>query len=157
GGPESRIRELLGIVNYMVAPFGSTEYLLLNYGVRERDYTLDLRGNPVLTQTGTAEVTTFPIWKMSAPPPVLFDANDAEFARVASDAQAAALSVGVASPVAGLFSKTASQKAALLNQPLTDAIYGIVFGREQLGTLDNAVKQWRANGGDQIRTELEQA
>ncbi len=151
-----RIRELLGIVNFLTAPFGTQEYLLLNYGIRDRDYTLDTRGNPILTQTGTAEVTTFPIWKMSAPPPVLFDANEPEFGRVASEAQNAALSIGVASPVAGLFSKTASQKAALLNQPLTDAIYGIVFGREQVSSLDNAVKQWRANGVDQIRSELEQ-
>src|SRR5205814_7863108 len=75
-----RIRELLGIVNYMVAPFGSRENLLLNYGVQDKDFTFDASGNPVLTQTGTAEVTTFPIWKMSAPPPVLFDPNDAAFA-----------------------------------------------------------------------------
>jgi putative aldouronate transport system substrate-binding protein len=152
-----RIRELLSIVNFMAAPFGTHEYLLLNYGVRDRDYTFDARGNPILTQTGVAEVTTFPIWRMSAPTPVLFDTNDPEFAAAASDAQNAALSIGVASPVAGLFSKTASQKAALLNQPLTDALNGIVFGREPVSTLDNAVKQWRANGGDQIRSELEQA
>ena len=59
--------------------------------------------------------------------------------------------------MAGLFSRTASQKAALLNQPLTDALYNIMFGREPVSTLDAAARQWRANGGDQIRTELEQA
>jgi putative aldouronate transport system substrate-binding protein len=152
-----RIKELLGIVNYLAAPFGTHEHLLLNYGIKDRDFTFDAKGNPILTQTGTAEVTTFPIWRMSAPPPVIFDANDAEFARVASDAQRAALAVGLASPVAGLFSRTGSQKAALLNQPLTDALNNIVFGREPVSTLDGAVKQWRANGGDVIRSELEQA
>ena len=152
-----RIKELLGIVNYLVAPFGTQENLLLNYGIKVRDFTLDAKGNPILTQTGMAEVTTFPIWRMSAPPPVIFDANDAEFASVASDAQRAALAVGLSSPVAGLFSRTGSQKAALLNQPLTDALYSIIFGREPVSTLDGAVKQWRANGGDQIRSELEQA
>lgn len=79
------------------------------------------------------------------------------FARVASDAVSAALAVGVASPVAGLFSRTASQKAALLNQPLTDGLYNIMFGREPIGSLDGLVKQWRANGGDAIRSELQQA
>jgi putative aldouronate transport system substrate-binding protein len=155
--PAERIRELLGIVNYMVAPFGTQEYLLLNYGAQGSDFTLDASGNPVLTQTGMTEVTTFPIWKMSAPPPVLFDPNDASFAKVASDATAAALAVGVPSPVAGLFSKTASQKAALLNQPLTDGLYNIMFGRDGSDSLDGLVKQWRANGGDAIRSELEQA
>jgi putative aldouronate transport system substrate-binding protein len=151
-----RIRELLGIVNYMVAPFGTSENLLLNYGVKDRDFAFDAKGNPILTPSGAAQVTTFPIWRMSAPPPVIFDPNDAEFARVASDAQRAALAVGVASPAAGLFSRTGSQKAALLNQPLTDALYNIMFGRESVSTLDGAIKQWRANGGDQIRNELEQ-
>lgn len=154
---DDRIRELLGIVNFMVAPFGSREYLLLNYGVQDRDFTFDASGNPTLTPTGTSEVTTFPIWKMSAPPPVLFDPNDAAFAKVASEATAKALAIGVASPVAGLFSKTASDKAALLNQPLTDGLYNIMFGRNDVSTLDDLVKQWRANGGDAIRAELEQS
>lgn len=153
---DDRIRELLGIVNFMVAPFGSREYLLLNYGVEDRDFTFDASGNPVLNQTGITEVTTFPIWKMSAPPPVLFDPNDAGYAKVASAATARALAIGVASPVVGLFSKTASQKAALLNQPLTDGLYNIMFGRDSVASLDNLVKQWRANGGDAIRSELEQ-
>jgi putative aldouronate transport system substrate-binding protein len=153
-----RIRELLGVVNYMVAPFGSMENMLLNYGVRDRDFSVDSSsGNPLLTPVGMMEVTTFPIWKMSAPPPVLFDPNDAAFARVASDATAAALAIGVPSPVVGLFSKTASQKAALLNQPLTDGLYNIMFGRDSIGSLDGLVRQWRTNGGDAIRSELEQS
>jgi hypothetical protein len=44
-----------------------------------------------------------------------------------------------------------------LNQPLTDGLYNIIFGRENIGTLDGVVKQWRTNGGDQIRAELERA
>lgn len=152
-----RIRELLGIVNFMVAPFGTRENLLLNYGIQDRDFMFDSSGSPVLTQTGTAEVTTFPIWKMSAPPPVLFDPNDVAYARSASDATARALTLGVASPVAGLFSNTASQKSALLNQPLTDGLYNIMFGRDSISALDGLVGHWRSNGGDQIRSELQDA
>jgi putative aldouronate transport system substrate-binding protein len=155
--PPERVKELLGIVNYMAAPFGTQEYLLLNFGMRERDFTFNDAGNPILTPTGAAEVTSFPIWRISAPPAVIFDPNDAQYARAASDAQAAALAIGLSSPVAGLFSKTASQKAALLNQPLTDGLYNIIFGRENISTLDGVVKQWRTNGGDQIRAEFEQA
>lgn len=155
--PAERIRELLGVVNYMVAPFGSEEHLLLNFGLKDRDFTFDSSGNPILRQTGTAEVTTFPIWKLSAPPPVLFDPNDPAFVRVASDATAAALAMGNASPVAGLYSKTASQKASLLKQPLTDGLYNIIFGRDSVSSLDGLIKQWRTNGGDAIRSELEKA
>jgi putative aldouronate transport system substrate-binding protein len=141
----------------MAAPFGTQEYVLLNFGMQGRDFTFNAAGNPILTPTGAAEVTSFPIWRISAPPAVIFDPNDAQYARAASDAQAAALAIGLSSPVAGLFSKTASQKAALLNQPLTDGLYNIIFGRENISTLDGVVKQWRTNGGDQIRAEFEQA
>ena len=56
--PDARIRELLGVVNYFVAPFGTQEQLVLNYGVKDRDYTLDARGNSIFSQTDTGEVTT---------------------------------------------------------------------------------------------------
>src|SRR6185437_3984418 len=42
-----RIREILGVLNYFGAPFGSQESLLLTYGVKDTDYTLDPQGNPV--------------------------------------------------------------------------------------------------------------
>jgi hypothetical protein len=32
-----------------------------------------------------------------------------------------------------------------------------MFGREPLSSFDGVVKQWRTNGGDTIRAELEQA
>ena len=42
--PAARMRELLGIVNYMVARFGSRENVLLNYGVQGGDFTFDAAG-----------------------------------------------------------------------------------------------------------------
>ena len=45
----------------------------------------------------------------------------------------------------------------MLNQSLSDGLYNIMFGRDGLSALDGLVKQWRANGGDAIRAELEQA
>jgi putative aldouronate transport system substrate-binding protein len=33
----------------------------------------------------------------------------------------------------------------------------ILFGRQPVGTFDDLVKDWRANGGDTIRAEYEKA
>lgn len=41
-----RIQELLRIVDYLAAPFGSAEDLLLIAGIPGVDYTLDSNGNP---------------------------------------------------------------------------------------------------------------
>jgi putative aldouronate transport system substrate-binding protein len=53
--------------------------------------------------------------------------------------------------------ETRSITSAAGAQPLTDGLYNIMFGRAPIGSLDGLVKQWRANGGDAIRSELQQA
>jgi putative aldouronate transport system substrate-binding protein len=65
--------------------------------------------------------------------------------------------MGIQNPVVGLYSKTNAQKAATLNQKMGDGLLAIIFGREDVSTLDQLVKDWRAQGGDQIRSEFEQA
>jgi hypothetical protein len=55
-----RIKELLGILNYLAAPFGSAEDLLLTSGVNGVDYTLDAKGNPVLTRQGNSDANYTP-------------------------------------------------------------------------------------------------
>ncbi|MBV8084981.1 MAG: hypothetical protein JO247_09205, partial [Chloroflexi bacterium] len=157
-GSPDRIKEMLGILNFMVAPFGTQENLLLNYGIKGRTFDFDDKGNPVLNKQGATEVTSFPIWKMGAPPPVLFDPNvGQDFAKASSDAESAAISMGVKSPVYGLYSKTAATKNAVLYQKLTDGLNQIIYGRADISTLDGLVKDWKANGGDDIRNEYQQA
>jgi putative aldouronate transport system substrate-binding protein len=38
-----------------------------------------------------------------------------------------------------------------------DGLLAIIFGRADVSSLDQLVKDWRAQGGDQIRSEFEQA
>ena len=48
-----RIRELLRILDWVAAPFGTQEDLLLSYGLSGTDYTLDADNQPKPTPTGT--------------------------------------------------------------------------------------------------------
>src|SRR5258707_2700545 len=57
-----RIKELLRIMNFLAAPFGSQEDLLLSYGVQDQDYTLDAKGNPAPTPDGITRAFNVP-WK----------------------------------------------------------------------------------------------
>ncbi len=63
----------------------------------------------------------------------------------------------VSDPSLGLYSPTNGTKGNVLLQNCTDALAEIVVGRSPLGALDQIVNDWRANGGDQIRTEFQQA
>jgi putative aldouronate transport system substrate-binding protein len=65
--------------------------------------------------------------------------------------------MGIQNPVVGLYSPTNAQKAATLNQKMGDGLLAIMFGRADVSSLDQLVKDWRAQGGDQIRAEFEQA
>src|SRR5437660_5380656 len=55
-----RIKELLRIMNFLAAPFGSQEDLLLSYGIQGQDYSLDPKGNPVPTSEGIARASYVP-------------------------------------------------------------------------------------------------
>src|SRR5256885_6987076 len=52
-----RIQELLRVLDFIAAPFGSRQSVLLNYGVQGTDFTLDTNANPALTDTGKTDMT----------------------------------------------------------------------------------------------------
>ena len=90
-------------------------------------------------------------------PQVLFDPNDANFAKVAYADEQTMVPVLVADPSLGLYSPTNGAKGNLLLQNYTDALAEIVVGRNPLTGLDQIVSDWRANGGNQMRSEFERA
>jgi putative aldouronate transport system substrate-binding protein len=155
---DDRVKLLLGVANYLSAPFGSQEHANLYYGVSSVTYTLDDRGNPVLNDRGVQEVQYSPWGTIISPPPYLFDAGgvvDPAFVSQAHPQEIAAHDMAVTDPTIGLYSNTSATKGAVLSQAMTDGTNNIIFGREPVSSFDQLVKDWRTNGGDQIRKELE--
>jgi putative aldouronate transport system substrate-binding protein len=154
-----RIQEILRVMNYLAAPVGSEEYLLTHYGVRGIDFEFDDKGNPTLTAKGQADIMPWGGASVTVPRPprILFNPLDPEFARVVQNDDKLMADVAVSDPSIGLYSNTNANKSNLLNQAMVDGITEIVKGAQPLSSLDQLVKDWRTNGGDQIRTELEQA
>ncbi|MBV9581079.1 MAG: extracellular solute-binding protein [Chloroflexi bacterium] len=151
-----RVKEMLRILNYLAAPFGSEEAFLLEFGVKDVDYTLDANGSPVLTTQGQADTTVS--WRyMAQRPQILFDANDPEFARVAHADEETIMPVIIPDPSLGLISTTYQSKGGLLLKNFTDSLVDFVVGRRPLSDYDSLVSDWRSNGGDQMRTEFQQA
>ena len=155
-GSTDRTRELLRVLNYLAAPFGSEEFHLLNYGVKDTDYTADAQGNPAPTPRGTAELSAG--WsRLALPIQVLYDPNDAGFVRAAYALQQATVPSFIADPTVGLYSTTDANKGGPLIQKITDAVGDMVTGRSPLSALEQLRSDWRSGGGDQMRTEYEQA
>jgi len=155
--PPDRIKELLGVLDFLAAPFGSQEALLIDYGVEGPDYTFDNRENPVPTQRGPADAT-YVEWNLVMQHlPVLYDAAYPEFARAAQAEEQMLLANAIQNPTLGYYSATNLRKGATLDQAFNDEVTDVVTGRRPLSDFDQIVKDWVQNGGDQIRTEFQQS
>jgi putative aldouronate transport system substrate-binding protein len=152
-----RIKELLGIMNWLAAPFGTQEDRLIYYGVPDVDYTLDDKGNPKPTDKGTKDANYVP-WRYFAQRPwVWYDAGLPDFARVLQGDEQRYAAGGIEDPTVGLYSATNSSRGVQLTQTFTDGLTEIIRGTRPLNDLNTLVADWRSGGGDQIRDEFQQA
>lgn len=154
--PAARIKEVLGVINYLAAPFGSQEYTLVTYGQPDVHHTLDAQGNPVLTSQGQQDVNI--LWTQGwVPPPVLYYPSNAQYAPTMQGDERPMLAAGITDPTVPLYSPTNGSKGGPLSQAFQDGLTDIVAGRRPFSDYDQIVSDWRSGGGDQIRAEYEQA
>src|SRR5262249_50227737 len=142
-------------MNYLAAPFGSAEDLLLAYGVKDTDYKLDDKGNPIPTDRGNADANYVP-WKYIAyHPPALYAPDIPGYAKIQTDAEKQLIPILVSDPTVGLVSNTAFTKGININKAMTDGLNEIVIGRRPMSDYDGLLKDWLAGGGENIRKEYQ--
>jgi putative aldouronate transport system substrate-binding protein len=156
GSPE-RVKELLRVLNYLAAPFGSQEDLLLSYGVEGPDYTMDARGNPVLTERGNPDANYLPFKYIAQHPSVLYVPDIPDYTRVLADAEKKLLPIGITDPTVGFVSPTGVRQGVVVNQTFMDGMRDIIVNRRPFSDFDQLVSDWRSNGGDTIRKEFQDA
>ncbi len=152
-----RLKMLLRIANFFAAPFGTQEWLLNYYGVKDVDFTYDSAGSPTANDKGKAELTA--TWRyVTSPPYALFDSvRPQEFAQVSYAAEQAMLSALQLDPTLGLYSETAFSQGISAQTTLYSAASDIVQGRRQLSEWDSIVNDWRTKAGDKMRAEFQDA
>jgi putative aldouronate transport system substrate-binding protein len=156
GSPE-RVKEMLRVLNYLAAPFGSKEDLLLSYGVEGPDYNLDDRGNPVLTERGNPDANYLPFKYIAQRPTVLYLPDIPDYTRVLADAETKLLPIGIGDPTVGFVSPTAVRQGAVTNQGFIDGVRDIIVNRRPFSDYDQLLSDWRTNGGEAMRKELQDA
>jgi putative aldouronate transport system substrate-binding protein len=151
-GTPDRVREILRIMNYLAAPFGSEEDLLLTYGLRDQDYSLDASGNPLPTQSGLMNASYVP-WQYVAHRPYAWYQSDLPgYAQAAFDVEQTLVAIGTTNPTVGLHSPTQAKNAAS-EQSFFDGLADILFNRRPFSDYDQLVSDWRNSVGDTIRQE----
>ncbi|HEU0168911.1 MAG TPA: hypothetical protein VFS62_14120, partial [Chloroflexota bacterium] len=155
--PADRIKELLRVADFLAAPFGSAEDLLLTTGVKDRDYSLDTEGNVTPTPQSNQDANSVP-WKyVTQHPYIAFWAGVPDYAKAATDYEKVAIPAGVQDPTIGLATPTLDKQGTPLLNNLNSALTDMVVGRRPMSDYDQVVKDWQNGGGNQIRTELQQA
>jgi putative aldouronate transport system substrate-binding protein len=156
-GTAARVKELLGVLNYSAAPFGSQERLLTYFGIEGADYTLDSDGNPVPTPNGYAN-NPLPFYYLSRGPAVAFNpTRSRDYATMNHTAEEAEIPVGVQDATLGLYSPSNGSLGASLRQGVADGINDVVAGRVPLSNWDQVVRDWQDKGGHKIRQEFQTA
>ncbi|MBV9600404.1 MAG: hypothetical protein JOZ87_26640 [Chloroflexi bacterium] len=151
-----RIQEILRVMNWLAAPFGSQEDLLLTDGLAGTHYNLDANGNPVTTPAWNADVNNVPWRYVVQHPQVIYFPGAPDFVKLEYNAEQSLLPPGVADPSLGLPSPTNDAKGTKLNLGVLDTLGDLVAGRRPLSDYDPMVKDWQSNGGEQIRAEFQQ-
>jgi putative aldouronate transport system substrate-binding protein len=150
-----RIKYLLSIMNYLASPFGTQEYLFLNYGVKGTDYTMQ-GSDPIKTAQGVTELN-LPIRYLAAAPLVIYAPGDPTSAKEYHSFQEQVVPRSVQSAALGLYSPTDLQKGPAIESAITSVRNDIIQGRKSVSDWDAAVKAWRSGGGNTIRSEYEEA
>jgi putative aldouronate transport system substrate-binding protein len=156
-GTPDRIKEMLRIMNWLASPFGTQEDLLLTYGLKDQDYTLDANGNPKPTTDGTGRAGYVPWRYISQHPWVFYQAGLDGFAKASHEAEKATIPFGVDDPTNGFYSPTLYAKGVSADTSWQDGIREVILGRAPVSDIDRLNKEWQAAAGDQIRKEYTDA
>jgi putative aldouronate transport system substrate-binding protein len=155
--PESRIAEVLRVLDWLAAPFGSDEDLLLTFGAADVDWKPDDNGHPVPTEQSNADAAAVNWKTIVVHPPVAYAVGLPDFAKATVDVEQELIPLAVDDPTLGLVSPTDNSRGIALTNTFHDGLVDIIAGRRPFSDYDQLVKDWQVGGGETIRQEYQKA
>ncbi|MCX5085504.1 extracellular solute-binding protein [Streptomyces sp. NBC_00401] len=155
--PKARVEQILRLLDFIAAPFGTEEYTLINFGVEGTDFKRDAKGIPVLTPTGSQDIGV-PWGKLASGIPALFSPTSKDAVTYAHEAYTKLIPKLEKSDYLDYTSPTWDSKGygSLLTLK-GDGLKDIISGRKSMKDYDALVKDYLAKGGEQCRSEFEDA
>lgn len=150
-----RVPTLLRIADYLAAPFGTSEYLTVRYGVEGPDYALK-DGSPQPTKSGSAGSALGLKYLVDAPA-VNFVPGHPEAARKLDKLLRELLPDALANDAVYLYSKTAADRFARTQTRLSNLEFEIIQGRKPVSDWRAEVGPWWSRYGRQMADELTEA
>jgi putative aldouronate transport system substrate-binding protein len=152
---EARVKELLRLINWCSAPFGTQEYNLRENGVEGKHHTMT-PGGPVKTDLGFKEIAN-QYFFISGRRPVYQPVGDISWYHQEYMQYFNAMAPHIeVDPWDGIkLEMPAAYKAN--QQPFEDKFTDVVRGRRPLSDVDSIVAEWKAQGGEEGRALLAKA
>lgn len=149
----ARVKDLLRVLNVLAAPFGTKEWLHVQYGKEGTDFTWVEGKGPSLTETGTKEkiVANY----LPGSPMVMFSPGYEDTVRAECAFESTVGPTALPLPTNGLYSAEDSSAGAKLNVKIMNATLDVIAGRRPVTEWSGIVREWRAGGGDAIRAEYQ--
>lgn len=152
---KDRIETLLAVVDWLAAPFGTSEYLFQRYGIEGVHYTLD-GSNPKAVSDKADELPLGVVY-LGAGPFVLYGPEDRTFAPKVHEHLSGYMRDAVVDPTNLYYSPMYSSKGSQLTTTIQAVELDIIHGRKPVSAWDAAVREYLDGGGTQIKTELAEA
>jgi putative aldouronate transport system substrate-binding protein len=149
---KDQVRECLRIANYLAAPFGTTEYTLVNYGTQGVDWTPSANG-PLPTATGTKYAVTTYQFLATGPSVTTVTNGYTDVARAYATWQAT-MGKYVYKPMfydMNISLSSTRLATALAAQSLVDTAQDVYRGRKTIADYRAALADWRSAGGNDLR------
>jgi len=145
---EKTIRDVLAVANVTAAPYGTKEYMLTNFGVEGTHYTVK-DGVPTKNDKGNQEVLNAFVM-VASPASTLAHPDFPDIAKAQVEWQQRMGAFTKKTPFFGMQVVEPTRWTNLSNdfEQLED---DIVRGRKKISDMQQAVSDWKSQGGDQLR------
>ena len=149
-----RTQEILRVLDWCAAPFGSTEYELNAYGVEGLHFTRAADGSPVPTEMGRKELAGQYSVIGGRAPVVVATADVPRFVPDLFAYERATIKFMEDDPFKGI-KVTLPSRNAMNVDSTEDKLKDVIRGRRPIGELGQIVREWANGGGDETRAFLE--
>jgi putative aldouronate transport system substrate-binding protein len=152
---KARVEELLRVINWCSAPFGTKEFQLREFGIEGKHHAI-VDGGPVKNDLGFKEIQNQYFFISGRTPVLQPSPQTPKYVLDVLAYSNAMVKFMEKDPWDGLkFEMPAQYKAQKV--PFEDKITDVLRGRRPIGDLDGIIKEWRSSGGDEARELLRTA
>ncbi|MFC4562652.1 extracellular solute-binding protein [Nocardiopsis mangrovi] len=153
GFEPGQVEEVLQILDYCAAPFGTEEYLTYRFGAEGEHYEY-VDGAPQLTELGRQEVGNGYLFLSGRPSPIV-ESQYPDYVEPRSQWFNDAVQYSGEDPFEGIRIQRPNAYSSV-ETPTTDKVMDIIRGRREVRELEDVIAEWRRDGGDEGREFFQQ-